>query len=165
MTKDEVLKAGVTLASKIGLINVSRRNLCEAIGIPFGSWDNAVECSFTEIYSELKERIGTTNTQTITKKRVDPELRKDHILNAAIRVAEKVPFNRMSRAQVAEEAGVADALVSKHFGTMEQLRGDVVRRAIKQENLKIIAQAIAAGHRHAKKVDGELKARALQCLI
>lgn len=165
MTKDEALKAGVKLASKIGLINVSRQNLCESMGIPFGSWTNVVGCSFTDFYNELKTLVDSNDTLAITKKRVDPELRKDHILNAAIEVAKNTPFNKMSRIQVAEEAGVSEGLVSKHFGTMEQLRGDVVRRAIKNEVLVIIAHAIASGHRHAKELDAELKERALKCLI
>lgn len=167
MTKNEALQAGVKLAKNIGLINVSRSELCKELGINDSAWPSVIGCTFTEFFRELKKSLGDSSklTHPIVKKRVNPELRKDHILSVAIDLAAEKGFNNVTRSDVAEAAGVSTGTVSKHFGTMDQLRNDIVRRAIKSEVLKIIAQAIASGNRHVKKIDTELKERALKCLI
>ncbi|MEG1884863.1 MAG: TetR/AcrR family transcriptional regulator [Alistipes sp.] len=164
MTKNEALQAGVKLAKSIGLINVSRSGLCAELGIHNSAWPSTIGCSFTEFFDELKDLVPAS-THLITKKRVNPELRKDHVLNVALALSEVEGYSKVTRLQVADAAGVSTGTVSKHFGTMDQLRNDVVRRAVKTKNLKVIAQAIAAGDRHVKKIDVDLKAEALRCLI
>lgn len=166
MSKQRALEVGRKLAADIGLANVSRSNLCEAMGIPNGSLQNVVGCQFTEFFEDLKKEVGDSpGTFAVTKTRADPELRKDSILNSAMILAEKIGYNRLTRAKVAEAAGVSESLVSKNFGTMDQLKNDIIRRAIKTENLKIIAQGLASNNRHTKRVSSDLKHRALACLI
>lgn len=166
MTRQQALEVGRKLAAEIGLANVSRSNLCEAMGIPNGSLKNVVGCQFTEFFEELKTVVGDSpGNFSVTKTRADPELRKDSILNSAMTLAAEIGYNRLTRAKVAEAAGVSESLVSKNFGTMEQLKNDIVRRAIKTENLKIIAQGLVTNNRHIKKVSSDLKHRALKCLI
>ena len=110
----------------------------------------------------------------MTKKRLLPDDRKLEILNAAIKVAGRPGgWSKLTRDAVAKEAGCADGLVSKYFGTMISFRRSIMRAAIRLAELgsippaiydSVIAQGLAAGDKCAQKADPELKARALNTL-
>ncbi len=53
-------------------------------------------------------------------------------------------------------------LVSKYFGTMKQLKREIIRAAIKQEIPEIIAQGLANGDKRAAKAPQQLKERAIE---
>lgn len=67
------------------------------------------------------------------------------ILDAAIRVAEREGYLKMTRSDVAHEAGVANGLINHAFGTMDALRGAVMRAAIDKKNIAIVRQGLLAG--------------------
>lgn len=166
MNKEQVLKIGEQLARKKGLINVSRQDICLELGIPEGSWATGVGIPFLELVRELKLRLGDEKLVKMSKKRAaDPELRKDHILDVALKLAETNGYSRMTVVQVAEAAGITHGTVLRYFGTVAQLRNDVMRKAVKTNNLKIIAQGLSAGDRQAQKADEAVKAEALNCLM
>lgn len=101
----------------------------------------------------------------MTKKRLQPDDRKEQILSAAIKVAGRPGgWGKLTRDAVAREAQCAEGLVSKYFGTMITFRRSIMRAAIAAENLAVVAQGLAAGDTYAKKADPDLKARALQTL-
>ena len=101
----------------------------------------------------------------MTKKRLQPDDRKYQILTAALAVAARPGgYAKITREAIAKEVGCAEALVSKYFGTMPQMRRTIMRAAIVAENLAVVAQGLAAGDASAKKADPDLKARALQTL-
>lgn len=54
---------------------------------------------------------------------------KDKLLDAALRVAKRQHYSQMTRAQVAQEAGCADGVVSYYLGSMAQVRSAVVKAA------------------------------------
>lgn len=93
--------------------------------------------------------------------RLKPEKRKLDILAAAMLLAKDGGYNRITRDAIAGGAGVSMGLVTKYFGTMKQLRRDIMRHAIKDEVLPIILQGIAANDTHVKKASPELRQRAL----
>lgn len=97
--------------------------------------------------------------------RLKPNDRRDQILDAAIHVAEREGYARMTRDQIADHAGVATGLVSHYFGTMPQLRRTVMRHAVIRENLIVIGQGIAAGDLHALKAPYEVKQDAMRALL
>jgi AcrR family transcriptional regulator len=97
--------------------------------------------------------------------RLKPEIRKDEILAAAIQLTLRVGLNGLRRDAVAEEASVANGLVSRYFNTMTQLRHAVVRHAIHNEVLPIVAQALAAGDPEVRKASEDVKKKALATLI
>lgn len=101
----------------------------------------------------------------MVKYRQEPADRKDQILSAAIKVAEKSGgFSRLTREAVAKEVGLSEGLVSKYFGTMTAFKRTIMRSAILTENLSIIAQGLASGDTHAQKANKGLKSRALATL-
>lgn len=166
MNKDDVLKIGERLARQKGLINVSRLDICQEIGIPEGSWSSVVGLPFLDLVRVLKERIGDEKLVKMNKKRAaDPELRKDHILDVALSLAESLGYSKMTVVQVAEAAGITHGTVLRYFGTVAQLRNDVMRKAVKTNNLKVIAQGLCVGDRQAKKADAAVQQEALKCLM
>ncbi len=96
----------------------------------------------------------------MSQTRMKPEARKEDILTAALIVATKFHYQHVSRAEIAEQAGVTGTTVQYHFHTMQQLRVQIMRAAIKRECLPVIAQGILAGDSHARKAPQELKDRA-----
>lgn len=68
---------------------------------------------------------------------------KIKIINAAVTVAVRKGLRRFSRVEVAQEAEVAEATVSYHFGNMDELRREIVKTAIEREFVSILADARA----------------------
>lgn len=94
-------------------------------------------------------------------KRLTPGDRRAEILESALNVAECVGYRHLTRVQVANNAGCAESLVSKYFGTMDKFRRTIMRAAVKDEHLPIIAQGLVAGDRFAQKADQTLRSRAM----
>ena len=95
-----------------------------------------------------------------THTRMAPKDRKAEVLEAAIRTASKVGWRRMTRADIAAEAGTSDALVSTRLGTMEAIRKTVMREAVKRSIAPVVAQGLAERNPIAMKASDELKAAA-----
>lgn len=160
MKREQVKAVAIGMVKKSGLINLSRRELCEAAGIPDGSFPHVMECNFSEFVNELKAENVESGMVPVSKSRVPAALRKEHILKVAVDMAIEDGYHRITRDGVAEKAGVSFSLVTKYFGTMNQLRKDVMRTAIKQSIPEIVAQGLANGDDRAKKAPAELKAQA-----
>ena len=101
----------------------------------------------------------------MTKKRLQPDDRKQQILDAAIKVAGRPGgWGKLTRDAVAREAQCAESLVSKYFGTTVSFRRSIMRAAIQARNLAVVAQGLAAGDTNAQKAPPELKAAAVETL-
>lgn len=74
--------------------------------------------------------------------RSNPTIRKEQILQAAIKLGGESRYNTMTRDEVAEAAGVSPGLINHYFTSIESLRYDVLERACKTEQFIIIAQAV-----------------------
>lgn len=73
--------------------------------------------------------------------RLEPTMRKQQILNAAIAIASRDKTLSITRHDIAMEAQVSEALVSKYFNTMHQLRRALVRFSVQTGEVPIIALA------------------------
>lgn len=98
-------------------------------------------------------------------KNMKPEARKQQILEAAVRRAGVVGLARTRRDDVAVEAGVGAGLVTRYFSTMTQLKRAIIRYAVHNEILPLIAEALVANEPEAMKATKELKERALASLV
>lgn len=98
------------------------------------------------------------------QRRMAPKDRKADIMSAALRAATKCGFANVRAKDIAEEADCAHGLMFSYFGTMAQMRRAVMRAAIKQEVLCIVAAGIALGDKDACKAPKELQDRALSSL-
>jgi AcrR family transcriptional regulator len=97
--------------------------------------------------------------------RLEPKTREAQLILAAINLAKRIGYAKLTRDAIALEAGVATGLVSYHLGAMPQIRSAVMRRAIKDQIVEIVAQGIAQGDDQAKKAPPELRSRAAQFMI
>lgn len=100
----------------------------------------------------------------MTRTRMGRRERYDIILSAALRVACDVGYNRITRDDIAMAAGCSPALVSDFFGTMPSLRRTIVRAAITQRVLPVVAQALAIRDPHALRAPQELRDAAAAAL-
>ena len=164
MDKEQITLIAIEMVKKDGLINLSRRELCERAGIPDGSFPHVVGCTFSEFVESLKTLTDNIIIHPVVKSRADPTLRKDQILNVALDLAKGHGYHKITREAVAYHANVSAGLVSRYFNTMKQLRRAVMRAAIHREIPEIVAQGIANNDDHAKKAPVELKQKALELI-
>ncbi len=86
------------------------------------------------------------------------------ILTHALRLAARHGLDHVSRNDIAVSAEVATGSVSYHFENMRKLRAAIVAKAIEDENLIVIGQALVARHPLALKASDALKKRAAAAL-
>ena len=72
-------------------------------------------------------------------------------MEAALKLAAKHGYQHITREQVAAEADVGAGTVNLHYSSMAKLKKEIVRHAVRTENLKIIAQAIVAKDPYARR--------------
>jgi len=93
--------------------------------------------------------------------RMKPAARKEDILAAALPLAERKGYAKVTRDEIAAAAKVSGPVLHYHFGSMEQLRRSLMRYAVKNGCLKVIAQGIVANDPQALKVDDATRKRAM----
>jgi AcrR family transcriptional regulator len=99
------------------------------------------------------------------QKRMEPEARKDEILDAALAMAAECGYTNLTRDAVALRVGVASTTVQYHFQTMGQFRVEVMRAAVKQRCLVVVAQGMAARDPQALKADEDLRIAAAGSML
>jgi AcrR family transcriptional regulator len=97
--------------------------------------------------------------------RMAPLDRKQLIMDAAIQLARRQGYQNVKRADIADIAGVSNALVSKYFATMPQLKRAIMRHAVTIEDHVVVMQGLACGDPQARKASQECKARAADMLV
>lgn len=101
----------------------------------------------------------------MTRQRLDPEQRRAAILNAAIQIAAQPGgWAKLTREAIARVAKCSEALPSRYFGTMSDIRSEVMGEAINRRELPVIAQGLACGHPVAIGAPDEIKTAALKTL-
>ena len=166
MNKETVFNKAVELARANGIINLSRRGVSEAAGIPDGSFPHVTGQTFAEMIEDVKTAIGPeTEVHEVNKSRVnDPELRQRQILDAAISLATTKGYDNITRDEVAIMANVSDGLVTRYFAAMPALKHAVMRAAVEREIPEIIAQGLANGDDQARRAPQKLKEKAIGLL-
>lgn len=96
--------------------------------------------------------------------RMDPVDRKRQLLDVGLELAAQVGYKNVTMVALTEKAGVSRTLYHRYFSTVGQFRVDVMRAAVKQENLTVIAQGLAAKDKQALKASTELRERAAATL-
>lgn len=90
--------------------------------------------------------------------------RRKVVLDAAIEAASRHGYKNITRDGVALAAGVAAGSVNHAFGTMAQLRNEVMREAVRLGRTEIIAQGLADGHTLARAAPPQLRKKAALAL-
>jgi len=164
--KEKIKQIAVDMARENGLINLSREELCKRANIPTGSFPHWVGCSFTEFVNQITAEVGEAGYHhKVNKTRANPEIRKTQILNSALQLSIDKGYKNVTRADVATRACISESLVSRYYSTMKQLQRAVIRTAVKQEILTIIAQGLVMNDDHANKAPKELKQKAMNSIV
>jgi len=157
MNREQIKDLAVRMAKENGLVNLSRSGLCAAAEIPDGSFTHIVGCSFTDFILEVRKEVPNELAfKKVVKTRTNPQLRKDSILAAAVQASEECGYMKVTSQQIADLAGVSPSLVWKYFGTMNGLRRAIMRRAVTEQNIKVIAQGLDAGDNQARRAPEEI---------
>ena len=164
MDKAKIEQTARDMAAEIGLINLTRADLCKRVGIPDGSFHREAGCSFVDFVEELGAQEPFGGSEFVTRARAHPTLRKEHILAAAVNISIHVGYDHVTRAEVAEAAGVSPALVTNYFFSMNNLRIEIMSSAVTNEILTVVAQGLAAGHPLAITAPSRLKNKAAKTL-
>lgn len=163
ITPETIRTTAIEMAESVGIINLTRIDLCSRLNISDGSFTVIAGRTFTELIELIRPECKN-GTKPERNRRTSRVIRTDHILGVAMDVSERDGFTKLSRATVAEDCGISESLIAYHFGTMLEFRRTIMRHAIKHERLRIIAEGLAVRDIHAVKAPDELKARALASL-
>lgn len=98
-------------------------------------------------------------------RRMNPEVRKEQLMEAAVKLAHQHGYNNLRRTDIAEMVGVAGSTINHYWGTVVQLKRAVMRMAVKNKDLVIIAQGLALNDKQAKKAPKSLRDEAIKGLI
>lgn len=98
-------------------------------------------------------------------KRVERKVRHKQLLDIAVNHAIRVGYFNITREAIANEAGVAESLVSHIFGSIPKLKRAVMRAAVREGVLPVVAQGLAQGDTHAMKAPLELREKAIASLM
>lgn len=90
---------------------------------------------------------------------------RDIILLKATMMAESDGIRGIITTSLSAMCEIPHSSFYYHFGSIDGLREEVVRKAIDDENLKVIGKALSEGHPLVQSLDRELKTRALDSLI
>lgn len=94
----------------------------------------------------------------MTTERLDPKDRKEQLLQIALKVAEKSPGHYTFQ-QIATAANVTVPLVINYLGTKTQMQRLIMRTAVKQGVVPLVAHGLLTGDPHARKAPPELRER------
>ncbi len=100
----------------------------------------------------------------MARKRFKAPVRKEQILDTAIILADAGHYSKVTRSEIARELGITPPAVQHHFATMEQLKRDLMRRAVSTGHARVVLQGLVANDPHAQKASAELKEKARDCL-
>ena len=90
------------------------------------------------------------------------DLTKQRILKAAIKIASSQNFKAIPRDAVASLAKVANGAVNYHFGTVTGLKSEVMKHAVENEILTVIAEGLVDNHPVALTATAQLKEKAFK---
>lgn len=94
------------------------------------------------------------------QKRQKPAVRKAEMLRVALELANDRGYTQVTRNEIAAGLGVCGSTVQYHFGTMAQLRVELMMYAVKHRHARVVAQGLAVYDCHAMEADEALQAAA-----
>lgn len=159
-SKQQIIETARLMIQEKGLINLSRKELCNRVGISDGSFVHIMNCTFNQFVLKLRQGRIDDTLHKVDKTRVQPSLRRDQLLKVAVLIAVKEGYNNLTREMIADRANVSVSLITRYFGTMKQLKRYVMRYAIKNSIPEIIAQGLVNKDSHAIRAPQDLKEKA-----
>lgn len=85
----------------------------------------------------------TKLTMPLQRRREQPEIRRNEIIDAALRIAGRIGAQGLKRNVVAEEAGVSSTLLHKYFAGMDLMREIVIETAFKRRDTDVLYKSLS----------------------
>jgi len=92
-------------------------------------------------------------------------IRKEEILQVALRMAQEFGYQKITRDDLAERCRCSTGIVTKYFGTMQHLRRAVISAAIAHRDLQVLAQGLANNEAKAHAAPESLRRDAMEYVI
>lgn len=92
--------------------------------------------------------------------RLDPLYRQTSILEAAADLARRNGYQLITQNDISKAANVSHGLITHYFGSMENLRSQLMQWAIDNGNMRILAQGLSTSHPIALAASETAKANA-----
>jgi AcrR family transcriptional regulator len=99
------------------------------------------------------------------RNRLEPAERRKQLLDVALALAEEIGYKDVNRMNLAAQCDVSPSLISHYYDSTENLRGAIVRAAVRRENVAVVAQGLSAKHPDAMKASDELKELVAQYIL
>lgn len=164
--RDRIRRIACGLVRKHGIVNLSRARVCEITGVPVGSFEYVMGSNFSDFRTSVREEVGRGPPDApIRVLRACASSRREAILRAAVGLSRRVGYLSVTRGAIAKAAGVSPALVTLRFEGMALLRADIMRYAVRESVLEVIAQGLAFGDPLAKAAPPELQRRAVELAL
>jgi len=96
--------------------------------------------------------------------RKKPEERKKELLQNAIELSIEHGYIYITREMLANYSNVSEALINNYFGTIDNLKSEIVLEAIKEEIPQIILQALVLNDPLAARITPKLRKKAARYL-
>ena len=93
------------------------------------------------------------------------KFKRENVLIVATSLAATFGYQNITREDVAKSAFTSPGTVSGLFGSMDQLKQEVVKFALNNTCLPVIAQALASRNKLAMAAPEALKRKALEAMI
>jgi AcrR family transcriptional regulator len=97
----------------------------------------------------------------VTTIRLAPSERRDKVLAATLPLAIAKGYDKLTRDEIAEAAGISGGTLGYHFGSVDALRVALVEYALAKRCLPVIAQALVARDPAVAEIPARLRSRAL----
>lgn len=157
-----VLAAAAAEAAVVGLAYITRDAVAARANVPPGSL--GLYGSMAEIKRKVAAMQPDQSHGQLDRYQAGRSERDERILCAALSLAAAGNYRDLTRAAVADTAGVSPGTVSNYAGDMDNLRVIIMQAAIKRGLASIVAQGLAARDVIALAAPDALKADALATL-
>jgi|SRR5690606_5627829 len=101
----------------------------------------------------------------MTRQRLDPEIRKQQILDAAINISIQKGYRQLTRQAVANKLCCAGALINHYYGDIDSLRDIVLKTAIEKEIMPILAENYGTRGKETSNLSPALKEKVINYLM
>lgn len=101
----------------------------------------------------------------MTRQRLDPDIRKQQILDAAIDLSIQKGYRQLTRQSIANKIRCAAPLINHYYGNIENLRDIVLQIAIEREIMPILAESYGSRGKETSHLPTPLKEKVINYLM
>jgi AcrR family transcriptional regulator len=98
-------------------------------------------------------------------KRTRPAVRREQLIDAAIKISKEIGYNKLTRDKVMKEVGITVSLLSYYFPRMSDLKNAVMDAAVERGIVEVIAQGITLNDPRALTINPQTKLQVIAFMM